>query len=211
MNFQELISGLSGCSPSAHSDYFDNTGSMNGFEDVSRDHFPSRSPELDGMETGSALPAAANSAVAAAPQPTLTPIPIAQVSQPPVSKRDIIILQMRIEELALRVASIYSEPWKDFVIKQDILDSFDDLEEKKDILEDKIAGLEEILHAKTAPPPPRRRTPPPRRRRPRCRKRPPCRRSRKHQKVQAVIQSMQRECSMWPLCSRIMGRMHTWR
>ena len=151
MNFQELISGFSGCSPLAHSDYFENTGSMNGFEDVSRDHFPLRSPELDGMETGSALPAAANSAVAAAPQPTPTPIPIAQVSQPPVSKRDIVKLQTRMEELALRVASIYSEPWKDFMIKQDILDSLDDLEERKYILEEKIASLQRMLDSKTAP------------------------------------------------------------
>jgi hypothetical protein len=124
---------------------------MNGFEDVSRDHFPLRSPELDGMETGSALPAAANSAVAAAPQPTPTPIPIAQVSQPPVSKRDIVKLQTRMEELAHRLASFDSERWKNFVIKQDILDSFDDLEEKKDILEDKIAALQRMLDSKTAP------------------------------------------------------------
>ena len=151
MNFQELSSGLSGCSPSAHSDYFENTGSMSGFEDVSRDHFHLRSPELDGMETGSALPAAANSAVAAAPQPTLTPFPIAQVSQPPVTPKEILKLKIEMKALAQLIASFNSEPFEKFLISEDELGSLDELADKKEILEQQIAALQRVLDRKTAP------------------------------------------------------------
>ena len=46
------------------------------------------------------------------------PIRAEQVSQPPVTLREILILKNRMNLLAQKVASFNSEPWKDYVISQ---------------------------------------------------------------------------------------------
>jgi hypothetical protein len=86
------------------------------------------------------------------------PFQTQQISQPPVSKMTILILQNTMEELAQLVASFNSEPFEKYLISQAVLDSLDSLEEKKQLIEDKIARLQRVLDSKMAPLPAKQET-----------------------------------------------------
>jgi hypothetical protein len=65
------------------------------------------------------------------------------VPQPPVTLKEILKLKNRMILFAQQIASFDSERWKNFVIKQDILDSLDDLEETP-IIVSKLNELNEL-------------------------------------------------------------------
>ena len=90
----------------------------------------------------------------AATHPTPAPLQtnqVSQASQPPVTLKEILKLKTKMNELAVKVASFTSEPFEKYVLSQADLESMVSLEDRKEILDDKIASLERILHSKTAP------------------------------------------------------------
>ena len=147
-----------GCS---HTARIDDDNSMNSMDESIASLLTSRSPRGTDMQneifptfacdTG-VPPLQHNNAFPAATQPVPpAPIQTEPASQPPVTLKEILKLKNRMKELALQVASLYSEPWGKHALSQADLDSMDALGDKKEILDDTIASLERILHMKTAP------------------------------------------------------------
>jgi hypothetical protein len=91
-----------------------------------------------------------NNAFLAATHPTPAPLQTNQVSQA-VTLKEILKLKTKMNELAVKVASFTSEPFEKYVLSQAELESMVSPEDRKEILDDKIASLERILHSKTAP------------------------------------------------------------
>ena len=93
-----------------------------------QEYFKDRSPAP--VVQDNAVQAAVAACLAAA-QPTPTPIHVAQVSQPPVTPKEILKLKIEMNELAQQLASFNSEPFEKYLISEDELGLLDELADKK--------------------------------------------------------------------------------